>query len=140
MSSCFSSARVVCWRDVGIRCIEPVLERLGRRRSKRKGMTETETKWAARVSEWRASGQTAKDFCEGKEFAAGGLRYWSSRLNRREPEKSQVRSVRMARVIRTVHAMTRTVASMLVVELAGARIEVRRGFDPQLLRSIVDAP
>src|SRR5919205_1017738 len=51
-------------------------------------MTDTETKWATRVAEWRASGQTAKAFCEGKEFAEGGLRYWSSRLNRREPEKS----------------------------------------------------
>jgi hypothetical protein len=102
-------------------------------------MTDTETKWATRVAEWRASGQTAKAFCEGKEFAEGGLRYWSSRLNRREPEKSPARSVRMARVIRTVHAMTTTVESALVVEVGRARIEVRRGFDAQILRAIVDA-
>ena len=102
-------------------------------------MTETETKWAGRVAEWRESGQTATAFCEGKEFAAGGLRYWSSRLNRREPEKSPARSVRVARVIRTVHATTTTVESTLVVEVGGARIQVRRGFDGQILRSIVDA-
>jgi hypothetical protein len=32
------------------------------------------------VDEWRASGKTAPVFCEGKEFSAGGLRYWASRL------------------------------------------------------------
>ena len=29
-------------------------------------MTETELKWAGRVAAWRASGQTAPEFCEGK--------------------------------------------------------------------------
>jgi transposase len=55
-------------------------------------MTETESRWAARVEEWRASGKTAREFCEGKEFSAGGLRYWSSQLRSgASPARKRVR-------------------------------------------------
>jgi hypothetical protein len=50
-------------------------------------MTETETKWAERVAGWRGSGQTAPAFCKGKDFSAGGLRYWASKLGVRAPAR-----------------------------------------------------
>ncbi len=55
-------------------------------------MTKTDT-WAARVAAWRASGQTSEDYCSDKDFTAGALRHWSSRLKR-------VRALRLARVVR----------------------------------------
>lgn len=107
-------------------------------------MTATETKWAARVAEWRASEQTAPAFCEGKDFTAGGLRYWSSQLRRRDVEKGRGRPMRMARVIRsrqvgaTDTQVTRATDALLVVEVGGARVAIRRGFDPEVLRAVVD--
>ena len=94
-------------------------------------MTTTQAKWAARVAAWRASGQTAPEFCRGKEFSPGGLRYWSSRLGRGEV----VSEVRMARVVRAV-APTESSASPIVVEVGGARVVVPQGFDPEALRAV----
>jgi hypothetical protein len=99
-------------------------------------MTETESKWAARVTAWRASGQTAPLFCVGKDFKPGGLRYWASRLRKTEPgaPKAEVRLARVARGPRS-----REVAETpILIELGDARLGVRRGFDPGTLRAVLD--
>jgi hypothetical protein len=36
--------------------------------------------WKKRVEDWRASGQSAGEYCKGQEFTAGTLHRWSSRL------------------------------------------------------------
>ena len=94
----------------------------------------TEAKWAARVKAWRESGQTADGFAVGKEFAAGTLRWWASRLARRD-------RVPMARVIRrpASEAASPAEAGALAIEVTGARIAVGRGFDAELLRDVVSA-
>ncbi len=97
------------------------------------GMTLTEAKWAARVAAWRSSGETAPRFCKGKEFSPGGLRYWSSRLCK----DSAVGEVRMARVVRELSAAPEPVESPIVVEAAGVRVAVRRGFDRETLRAVL---
>jgi hypothetical protein len=43
-------------------------------------MTETEAKWSERVKEWKASGQTAKGFAQGRDFKPATLTYWACRL------------------------------------------------------------
>lgn len=43
-------------------------------------MTETEKKWAERVKEWKAGGQTAKAFAHGRDFKPSTLTYWAYRL------------------------------------------------------------
>jgi transposase len=95
-------------------------------------MTTTQAKWAARVAAWRSSGQTAPEFCKGKEFSPSGLRYWSSRLGRGEV----VREMRMARVVRALPTQE-SVTSSILVEVGGARIAVPRGFDPEALRAVL---
>jgi transposase len=95
-------------------------------------MTKTQAKWAARVAAWRTSGQTAPEFCQGKEFSPGGLRYWSSRLGRGDVGGE----VRMARVIRAAPVLEPRV-SPIVVEVGGARVAVPRGFDPEALRAVL---
>ena len=95
-------------------------------------MTATQAKWAARVSAWRSSGQTAPEFCKGKEFSPGGLRYWSSRLGRGEV----VSEVRMARVVRAVPALE-PITSPIVVEVGGACIAVQRGSDQEAWRAVL---
>ena len=91
----------------------------------------TESKWAARVLEWRRSGLSAGEFCAGRDFSAGGLRYWSSRLKAEKAAKE----VRLARI---VPSSDPTVADTAVVIEAGAvRIGVRRGFDAEVLRAVL---
>jgi hypothetical protein len=99
-------------------------------------MTETESTWAARVSEWRTSGQTAPAFCKGKGFSPGGLRYWASRLGKGDQREPKPR-VRLARVVGTTPPAVSTETPILI-ELGTARLGVRRGFDPETLRAVLD--
>jgi hypothetical protein len=95
-------------------------------------MTTTQEKWSTRVTAWRASGETAPRFCSGKGFSASGLRYWASRLERREAESG----VRIARVVRGA-APPEQAESPIVVEAGGMRVAVRRGFDAEALRAVL---
>jgi hypothetical protein len=102
-------------------------------------MTETESKWAERVREWKASGRTAGEFAEGREFKASTLVYWASCLRRGRvgalsPKKRQP-PVRMARVVRS----RGSVEDSIVVAVGIARVAVRAGFDEALLRRVVKA-
>jgi len=107
-------------------------------------VTETESKWAERVGQWRASGKTAREFAAGQGFEASTLRYWASQLNRTRPGKPVVLSapaaavahVRMVRVRRKPRAAS---AEAMVVWIGAACIELRAGFDRGLLREVVDA-
>ena len=94
---------------------------------------ETDAKWASRVAAWRASGLTAPQFCAGKDFKAGGLRYWASRLKRTRP--ATARDVRIAKVVApgTIESDT-----PIILELGGVRVAVRRGFDRDVLQQVID--
>ena len=97
-------------------------------------MRETEAKWAARVEAWRRSGESATVFATGKDFSASGLRYWKSRLLRQEVAKGEVRIARVARPARA----TESIDTPIVVERGAARIGVRRGFDADTLRGVLE--
>jgi len=97
-------------------------------------MTDTEAKWAERVGEWKASGQTAKEFAAGREFKPSTLVYWASCLRTgTEQRRKRERRVRIAHVVR-VPAPT---DAAIVVAVGAARVSVRAGFDPVLLRQVV---
>jgi len=98
-------------------------------------MTDTEKKWQERVLAWKASGKSCEEFAQGQGFAAITLQQWGFRLRKKERE-ARAEPVVLARVIRadvTAHAGTAT----MVVDVGGARIEVRPGFDRALLRELV---
>ena len=104
-------------------------------------MTETQAKWAARVSEWRQSGKPAEEFADGRGFEGSTLRYWSSRLKHGiDTVPAETPPVRMARVVRrSKSAVAATTDAGIVVEVGAARVTVRRGFDPLLLRELVES-
>lgn len=112
-------------------------------------MTRTEAKWAERVREWRASGQTAEAFAEGRQFEPSTLRYWASRLKlptapTQAPSLAPPKAaVTMARVVRRRVATAAPVgsaeASEVSIVIGAARITVGRGFDADLLRDVVTA-
>jgi hypothetical protein len=106
-------------------------------------MTATEEKWTERVSGWRESGLTSEKFCEGREFSANGLRHWAYKLGKTKRRRGTP-EVRIARVVRAP-APEKTTASTpgpvdwsLAVELGGARILVRVGFDRATLAALLD--
>lgn len=89
---------------------------------------KAEVVWAERVRAWRASGETAERFASGAGYAAGTLRWWSSRLGRREaPRFLQLVPKDAVR------------DPEVVVEVGGARLRVRAGFDASLLGAVVAA-
>lgn len=97
-------------------------------------MTETEAKWTERVREWKASGQTAKEFAAGREFKPSTLVYWASCLRTGAGQsKKRERRVRMARVVRVATPAD----GAIIVAVGAARVAVRAGFDPALLRQVV---
>src|SRR6266566_3565116 len=104
-------------------------------------MTGTQTKWAARVSEWRQSGKSAEEFAEGRGFEGSTLRYWSSRLKHgTDTVATETPPVRMARVVRRSKLSSGATAEAgIVMEVGAARVTVRRGFDPLLLRELVES-
>jgi transposase len=104
--------------------------------------------WAKRVAEWRSSGLTSVQFCEGKPFTAGGLRHAAHQLREEQRNQPAKPRVRMARVQRTpVRAVVpetvrgapvSATESALVVELGRARISVRPGFDRATLAAVLE--
>jgi hypothetical protein len=118
-------------------------------------MTQTEAKWAARVREWRASGETAEQFTEGQGFKASTLRFWASRLRGKAATvgtpptaPGEAGGVQVVRVRRT-RARTPGVGSAtsggstpeatMVIVIGTARIEVRSGFDRALFSDVIEA-
>lgn len=108
---------------------------------------KTEAVWAGRIEEWGRSGQSATEFAEGKPYTGGTLSWAASQLRQRTRSKAKPREgrarvepkqrIRIAEVVR--RPARAVVAEDLVLEIAGARVCVRRGFDQALLRDVVHA-
>jgi hypothetical protein len=113
-----------------------------------------------RVGAWRASGQSAREFCSGRDFSPKNLVWWSWHLSRTgsslpaKPELSQTKrpEIALARVVRRpVRARTEEAAIVvqkpvrvrgpeptIVVHVGPARIEVGAS-DRAALTTVVDA-
>jgi hypothetical protein len=109
-------------------------------------MTQRAALWQERIAEWRASGLSAKQFCQDKEFTTSALRQWVYRF-KREAEAAPKAPEPMVRVARVVREATARVAPSrkavlvrepLVVEIGGARICVRPGFDRATLGAVIE--
>ena len=105
---------------------------------------ETEKRWAERVAEWRASGQTSTEFCEGRGFTAGGLRHWAYRLRKGGAKTTAlarspaIRMLRVERVTNATASSTPVGAAALTIELGAARLAVPAGFDGATLRTVLE--
>lgn len=97
--------------------------------------------WMERISDYRSSGLTMAAWCEANNFTKEQLKYWlrkskeissSPTLNSNSP---QFVPVTIAETADNESASS----SHLVVRIGQASIEVRSGFNPQLLREVVQA-
>lgn len=100
-------------------------------------MTANSKVWAERVALWRRSGQTSREFCEGKDYDNGRLLWWSSELNRRDKIEGvgTKATPQFARVV----AVANEDRAGIVVRVGNADIVVSRGFEASLLVEVVRA-
>ena len=107
----------------------------------------TEVVWAERIEEWGRSGQSATEFAEGKPFTSGTLTWAASQLRKaargkgeRREGGSRTKRERKIRIAEVVRRPSKTpVTESVVVEVGGALISVRLGFDRTLLQDVVVA-
>jgi hypothetical protein len=103
----------------------------------------TASEWSVRVSEWRASGKKAQEFCESTDYSAKSLLNWSSRLGRVQ-KSVQARApvgIRLARVVRKPEALRHHSPnhSPVVVHVGAARVEVGTGTNHATLMMVLGA-
>ena len=92
--------------------------------------------WSARVAAWRASDQTAAEFCSRRDYAPATLRWWSSRLGRSPEGAAPLARPRIARVVLAPSAASSS--APVVVEVGAARVTVERGVDRETLALVLD--
>lgn len=86
------------------------------------------------VRVWTQSGLTARQFAASRGLAVSSLMRWKAEQTVEQPSAVAPR-VDFVRLVRPAAAVSRG----LVVEVAGARVRVESGFDPDLLASVVVA-
>jgi hypothetical protein len=95
--------------------------------------------WADRIAKFRASGMTMAAWCAANQCTIDQLKYWlykakPVRAGSTSPPSTPFVRLSVADPIEAPHP-----APPLVVHIGSARIELRSGFDPQLLREVVHA-
>lgn len=95
-----------------------------------------ERQWAERVAEWRASGRSARAYCEGRDFNHRDLYRWGQRLKRAAPRRAPAGAVQMVRV--ESRKVTPPQAA-LTIELGATRVAVPAGYDGATLRTVLEA-
>jgi hypothetical protein len=92
----------------------------------------TRTEWAERVRRWRASGQSAREYCAGRGLQPRTLLWWSSKVGHEKPSTTAFIEV-------VPVAAPAAEGCIEVVVREGLRVRVSGQFDPAVLRSVVAA-
>jgi transposase-like protein len=87
--------------------------------------------WMTRIADYRASGLTMAAWCHAHSFSIEQLKYWIRKMKTTSP------SPRFVPLTTTTDEESSV--SSLIVHIGKARIELRAGFNPQLLREVVQA-
>lgn len=86
-------------------------------------MSDTVETWKKRVASWRASGETAEEFSEGRPWSPKTLRWYASRL-RLPPAVTTAPVVRVAQLVRSSVPLERERGGSIVVEALDARLRI----------------
>ena len=88
-------------------------------------MSDTVETWKKRVASWRASGETAEEFSEGRPWSPKTLRWWASRLGRPSTTSASAAPVvRVAQLVRSSVPVERERRGSIVVEALDARLRI----------------
>jgi len=98
-------------------------------------MEETLQKiWTKRIAAYRASGQTMKAWCAEQNLTVHQLKYWLYKAQRQHNPAAASATFRAVAI-----TAPEPETEPLWVQVGSARIVVRPGFEPQLLRDVVAA-
>ncbi len=89
------------------------------------------TVWEQRREQYRKSGLSRKAFCTKHGLKLSTLDYWFCRLGKQEKESGLVELDR--------RSIAPAMPGLVVSVGQDYRIELRRGFDPQLLAEVIQA-
>ena len=97
--------------------------------------------WKKRVAAWRASGQTAAEYCELHSLTLSSLRHWSHRLGRVAPVTPSSSTVRLARVERVATESTSPplTSPAVLIDIGSAHVRVERGVDAATVAAVLAA-
>lgn len=90
--------------------------------------------WSERIIAYQKSGQTMKVWCAEQGLKVHQLKYWLYKGKERRKTKSIATTFRPVAV-----TAPKPESDPLWVQVGSARIAVRPGFEPQLLRDVVAA-
>jgi hypothetical protein len=99
----------------------------------------SKAEWAKRVEAWVASGKSAREFFDGRDYSAKSLQWWGWRLRgSRRAKGARDEHVRFARVVRKRSGVGTPVAAGLVVHVGGERLEIGAAVDRATLATVLD--
>lgn len=96
--------------------------------------TELQKKWEKQVAAFQESGLSAAKFCAAHELVEHQLWYWITKFRK---EKRKVTEPAQWVPVKVDDPVTHHSDKPLIVQIGEAKIEVRAGFDPDLLSSVV---
>jgi hypothetical protein len=97
--------------------------------------TNLQALWTERIKAYQASGQTMKAWCTEHNLTLHQLKYWLYKAQRQE----QTGSATTFRPVAVVSPSGTSAMESLQIQVGVARIDVRPGFEPGLLRDVVAA-
>ncbi|MGG1556482.1 IS66 family insertion sequence element accessory protein TnpA [Paenibacillus ferrarius] len=96
--------------------------------------------WIARIAEYKASGLTMSAWCSANNRSVEQLKYWLRKLKSFSSSSTQqVPSPQWVPLNLAPSVASANLGLPLVVRVGQASIELYPGFNPQLLREIVQA-
>lgn len=103
--------------------------------------------WAKRITEQMVSGERATKWCTQRNLSIHSFRYWRKRLE--ALPRNGAETIRWLELVPdssatlprkpTPSVPVHELVAALIIRIGGAAIEVRKGFDPDLLRDVVQA-
>lgn len=97
---------------------------------------ERRLQWEKRIADYKSSGQSVREWCSANGVKPNRLWYW---LRRMRTEDAETKSTRWLPVEVISQPGEGGQAGGLLIRVGKAGIEVRQGFDPELLVAVVRA-
>lgn len=98
-------------------------------------MTAAAERWAEVIAEFERSGLGLREFAEQRGVNAATMKWWRSRLRVQAVRQLPAKAAEFVELVVEPHALGLRVR----LERAAVVLEVERGVDLELLRSVVDA-
>lgn len=98
----------------------------------RKEMTEL---WIARINDYRASGERVAAWCERRQVTSHQLFYWMRKLKEADQQAPAADKPKWVAV--SLAQTSEPEAAPILVRVGTVAVEVRAGFEPAVLASVV---